>query len=270
MGIISIPEQEFNLYAVSDLHLDHVNSLHSAFKYVIEKIKNDPKAKVIFLGDMLDLSVRASVRDESERRMSISDALMTLSGYLKPIAPKIVGMVTGNHERKTAKRYLEWYIEPTLCNMLGINPAEIFKSEESIESIGLSVFRLNDKKKNPHTKLYKVFYTHGTKGGSIGNVLRSTSNINHVEGVDMKIVGHFHEFGLTVQGVMYVDRFGNIRTKTQTSVALSSFLPTTNFLLTKTKRVSIPVLAKFNVKLDLTSDEIKTTPYIETLEQFVK
>ncbi len=273
--IIDIGKEKFNLYAVSDLHYEHKNSNHKAFKYVVEQIKNDSSAKVILLGDLFDMSVRASVRDESDVTMDVSSALYEVTELLRPIKDKIVGIVSGNHERKTAKRYLNWHIETTICNMLGLPPST-YKPEEDIYTLGLSVFRL---KKKSRTALYKVFYTHGTRGGTIGNVLNQTVKYNGIERLDLKIVGHFHEFGLTIQGINYVALNGEIKTKTQTSVCLSSFLPTSNFLITKMKNVSIPVLAKFEIEFirqhngtapeGYTSDYVKTTPYIETLERFI-
>jgi predicted phosphodiesterase len=269
--VIDIKDDEFNLYAISDLHLDHNNSLHDAFKYTIDVIAKDDKAKVLLLGDMLDFSVKVSVRDQDDRYMMIHSALERLAEYLEPIKHKIVGMVSGNHEQKTAKRWLAWVPEITLCNILKIDPYKVVKTEQDLSSIGLSIFRLTKSKHakgQPHTRLVKVYYTHGLGSSSIGNVLNRMNKATLVEGVDIKIVGHFHKFGQSVEGVLYVDRYGNLRVRQAFNIALSSYIPTSNFLLTKGKDISIPVLAKVNIKLDGASNLV-ISPQIETLERFI-
>jgi hypothetical protein len=72
-----------------------------------------------------------------------------------------------------------------------------------------------------------------------------------------------------VEGVLYVDRYGNLRVRQAFNIALSSYLPTSNFLLTKGKDISIPVLANIIIKVN-SSGNLSISPQIETLERFIK
>lgn len=154
-----------NVYTLADLHIGDPHSDESEILHRVKVAADDPYGLVILNGDLMNTALRNSVSDVYGELMSPMQQITALVTLLKPIAGKIIGVTTGNHENRT---YRADGIDITrlVCRELGI--------EEKYAPEGVLVFlRFGSRCKhaqhiadgrNPR-QWYSIYATHGSGGG---------------------------------------------------------------------------------------------------------
>lgn len=128
----------------------------------IEQAAKDPYGLVILNGDLMNFALRHSVSDVYSEIASPMEQIARLVGMLKPIAHKVIGADTGNHENRAYKDSgLD--VMRLVCRELGI--------EDRYAPEGILIFlRFGHKKENRHKdrkslQWYTIYTTHGSGGG---------------------------------------------------------------------------------------------------------
>ena len=131
-----------NIYTLSDLHIGDPHANLQEINKRIEEAKNDPCGVVILNGDLMNFALRHSVSDVYSEIASPMEQIARLVGMLKPIAHKVIGADTGNHENRAYKDSgLD--IMRLVCRELGI--------EDRYAPEGILIFlRFGHKKENRH------------------------------------------------------------------------------------------------------------------------
>jgi predicted phosphodiesterase len=152
-----------NIYTLADLHIGDPHCLNAEVNRRIREAENDPYGLVILNGDLMNTALRNSVSDVYGELMKPTDQIIYLSELLKPIAHKVIGVTTGNHENRA---YREAGIDITrlVCRELGI--------EDKYAPEGVLVF-LRFGTRNGHGRhkdknqrqCFVVYATHGSGGG---------------------------------------------------------------------------------------------------------
>lgn len=165
-----------NIYPLGDVHIGSKEFDIELFKEWVEVVKNDPNGAVVIIGDMMNMGLRNSKSNVYEETLSPMQQKELCYELLNPIADKIIGGCSGNHEYRSVKE-------------VGMNPLyDVFcrmriedRYRENVCFIKLTVGKQG---KNPNT--YGVVLTHG-----------STKNKDErwtygVDGCDVFISGHTH------------------------------------------------------------------------------
>ena len=152
-----------NIYTLADLH---IGDAHCDEQEVLARVKqaaDDPYGLVILNGDLMNTALRHSVSDVYGELLSPMEQISYLVNMLRPIAGKIIGVTSGNHEMRTY-RCDGIDITRLVCRELGI--------EDKYAPEGILIFlRFGTRSahgghmdRNPR-QWYSIYATHGSGGG---------------------------------------------------------------------------------------------------------
>ena len=152
-----------NLYILADLHIGDPHNIHAEVMRRIRQAENDPYGLVILNGDLMNTAVRNGVSDVYGELMTPMQQIDCMVELLRPIAPKVIGVTSGNHEDRV---YRNDGIDTTrlVCRELGI--------ENRYDPDGVLIF-LRFGTRNGHMRhkgqnqrqWYSIYATHGSGGG---------------------------------------------------------------------------------------------------------
>ena len=165
-----------NLYPIGDVHIGSREFDLGLFEKWIETIKNDPNGAVVIIGDMMNMGLRTSKSNVYEEKLSPMEQKEVCFELLAPIADKIIGGCSGNHEYRAVKE-------------VGMNPLyDVFcrmRIEERYrENVCFIKLTVGKQGKNPNT--YGLVLTHGSSKAKDERWTYS------VDGCDCFISGHTH------------------------------------------------------------------------------
>ena len=166
-----------NIYPLGDVHIGSKEFDLELFNQWIEMVKSDPNGAVVIIGDMMNMGLRNSKSNVYEENLSPMEQKELCYELLLPIADKIIGGCSGNHEYRAVKE-------------VGMNPLyDVFcrlriedRYRENACFIKLTVGKQG---KNPNT--YGVVLTHGSSKS------KDEKWTYGVDGCDCFISGHTHD-----------------------------------------------------------------------------
>lgn len=128
----------------------------------IDEVKNDPHGLCILNGDLINTATRNGVSDVYGEVLSPMQQIMAISDLIRPIADKVIGANTGNHE---ARIYKDDGVDITrlVCRDLDI--------EDKYDPDGVVIFlRFGRHTASTHAnrdnrQWYTIYATHGGGGG---------------------------------------------------------------------------------------------------------
>ena len=165
-----------NIYPLGDVHIGSKECDIELFKQWIEVVKNDPYGAVVIVGDLLNMGLRNSKSNVYEEKLSPMEQKELCFELLKPIAHKIIGGCSGNHEYRAVKEVGMNPLYDVFCRMCIED-----RYRENACFLKLTVGKCG---KNPNT--YGVVLTHGSSKSKDERWNYS------VDGCDCFISGHTH------------------------------------------------------------------------------
>lgn len=176
-----IDNETANVYIMSDLHIGCRNWAGEQFMADRAAIANDPYAKVVLPGDILQYDIKDSVGDTYGQAISPGEQKYEAERLLTPIKDKIIGICSGNHENRSKE---DSNPIKDLCKFLGVH---YFEDECSFRvSVG------KDKYRNP--VVYSFYGIHGASNGqTIGAVGNSLNKLSSIVDADVYFQGHSHQ-----------------------------------------------------------------------------
>ena len=155
----------------------------------IDRIKNNDNVFAILGGDIINNSTINSVAaaDVYESPLSPDAQMEVAIKMLMPISHKIIGIVSGNHERRDAKDGID------LTKMMAwkLNCLEKYDPASEVLFVRFGRNELGRK------VAYSILVTHGSGGGGmVGSKANKLSKTGQIVDTDVVIVGHTHQ-GLT-------------------------------------------------------------------------
>lgn len=180
-----------NIEIFSDLHIGSTKCDYATLKSRIEKVANDDNARCIILGDICNNSTKNSVGDTYSEMLSPMEQIKVAKNLFMPIKDKIIGITSGNHERRS---YRESGIDLTefFANELGLNHLYDYTA-------CLLFIRLGNNKrrsKNDTRKFaYTLYMTHGDGNGgrTVGGKMNGLQRRGEIIDADILCVGHTHQ-----------------------------------------------------------------------------
>ena len=173
-----------------------------------KSILEDENAYLILLGDLLSNATRSSVSNVYEEVMRPRDQKKLIAEQLRPLRERILGMVSGNHERRSGK---DADNDPSLDIAAKLDIEDLYRRDAAFIKIQMGNNR-SDGFKNP---TYVLACTHGAAGGRLtGNAVNRAEQfgLGAIEGADALIVGHSHKPFVTKPGKIVIDPRHNIAT----------------------------------------------------------
>lgn len=214
----SIDELKIEIF--SDLHIGSPKCDLDLINSRIERVKNDPNTYCILLGDIINNSTKTSVGDVYSEPFSPMTQITTAIELFRPIKHKIIGCVSGNHERRSYKQDgidLIYF----MCSELNI------ADKYSYSSLLLFI-RFGTHNRYYNRKMcYTLFMTHGDGQGGrmIGGKANGLQRRGQIVDADIVVTGHTHT-PFTFRNVMYSVNYQNssIREREQVFVNASATL----------------------------------------------
>lgn len=201
---------QVKVYAVGDLHAGAIQANLKGWERFNQIILDDPKAYVIFLGDMMNNATKSSVSNPYEDVMRPRDQKIYLKEHLADLAKadRILAILPGNHENRSLKDADD---SPLYDVAAKLDLEDIYRDNFALIKLNVGTNRLNT---------YMIFAMHGGGGGkltgsTVNNYERFASNW---EGVDIFYFGHSHKPFVTKPNKIYVDRDKSIAKQHDTIV----------------------------------------------------
>lgn len=190
----------------SDLHIGSTKCDYDEIIRRVKLVEEDPNKYCVILGDVVNNTTKTSVGDVYEEPVSPMNQIKKAVDIFRPIKDKILGVTTGNHERRTYKQDgidLGYFF----CRELGI--------EDCYDYAGVVIFvRFGKKKRRADYNLkadgtrhtnrergthsgkitYSMYITHGDGGcgRTVGGKMNALSRRGDMIDTDIVVMGHTH------------------------------------------------------------------------------
>ena len=175
------------IHGIADLHVGSQEFNEPQFQRLSREILSAPNHYIVLVGDLIDNALKTSVSDTYKATMSPRDQRHYAVEILHPLKDRILAMVSGNHERRTAIA-ADFDPSEVIADDLGIH-------DRYREGMAFASIRIGERTSGSHRPPnYCVCITHGTSGGQlIGAGLNSADKLAMVNGADLTIFGHSHK-----------------------------------------------------------------------------
>jgi predicted phosphodiesterase len=195
--------ERIELLPISDFHIGSVDFNREGLKSCLRYVLSDEHRYILINGDLINNALKSSVSDVYQDVLSPRESIAEAVRFLSPVKERIIGIVAGNHERRTDKE-------------VGISPVEIIADKLGVPYFGSEVLLKIRFGRNTHGRqsYYTVYATHGWGGGkSRGGKVNSLDRLKNVVVCDVYCMGHTHT-QVAFPSVVYVpDQRNNVVTE---------------------------------------------------------
>lgn len=169
-----------------DLHIGSKKCNYAEIERRIRRVLENDNVYAILGGDIINNSTINSVAASSvyDEPLTPMQQIHKAVEMIEPIKTKILGVVSGNHERRASKDGID--LTQLMCYELGL--------QERYDVAGVLIFlRFGFNTKKQGKTFYSIYATHGSGGGGmIGGKANKLSKVGQVVDADVVIVGHTH------------------------------------------------------------------------------
>lgn len=175
-----------------DLHIGSPKCKYDEIQSRISYVQNVANAYAIIGGDLCNNSTRDSVGDTYTEQLTPMEQIKMAVELFRPISDKILGICSGNHERRSYKKEgvdLDYFF----ASELGLADKYDYTAGLIFLQFGLQKRTASCHKARP--QLYTIYFTHGdgqggrTIGGKVAGLQRRGDMID----ADVIITGHTHQ-----------------------------------------------------------------------------
>lgn len=187
-----------HLYSFGDTHIGSVDCNEKLLLKDITAVSQDPFARVILNGDILQCDYKDSVGDVYNQKYPPSQQEEMAEQWFTPIKDKIIGVLDGNHDggrTKEDNRPLR-----RISRHLGV---------PYLQDEGLFKFSIGARPTNGKPFVYTAYVVHGwSSGRTRGAKANVLDNLDKVVLADIYIVNHTHAI-MSFPGAVYVPDLRN-------------------------------------------------------------
>jgi hypothetical protein len=186
----------FNIYFLGDIHLGAAHCDEVLLKKTIEHIRHDGRALVFLMGDICDSILPKDKRFDSGLVAEWVDPSNVLGSQvseafniLKPIGPKVLGILDGNHE-ETVKKDQSYRIKRELIDRMGQEGA----IWQDLSYSALVRLCFTWRKPGSNSTIYPLtLYLHHGWGGGRGDATNQYPQAMSAYEADWFVYGHTHK-----------------------------------------------------------------------------
>lgn len=175
--IHTLPGRTIKVWAVADVHIGAKEADVDGFERFLKQVENDADSYICLVGDIINNGIKDSLTSVYEETMPPSAQIEKAVELLTPVADKILGAVSGNHENRT-KRAVGVDVMAQVMTLLG--KPELYRPNMAFVRVRLR----NGKTRTKDT--YSLLLVHGKTENKKRRLAYA------VEGVDAIISGHTH------------------------------------------------------------------------------
>lgn len=170
-----------DIYFVHDVHFGAEMFSEKKWKVLKNKILNDDKAFICWIGDLMENAIPNSKSDVFTQRYTPAQQKEWVTQQLFDLKDKTIAVVPGNHERNRTTKLCGLYPLYDCCLLAGID--EKYRNGIAFVDIGIGTSAKNNKK--------QVHYF-----GQIQHKARDIKAVcsaDYTDGIDFFAFGHDHE-----------------------------------------------------------------------------
>lgn len=225
-----------SLYPLGDIHLGNRYCNEKLFLSTVNKIKEDPHAYWVGMGDIADFIKPSdprfdptSVAEWFEVEDLVDVARVQRDRFLEmidPIVDKCIGILKGNHEHSIHRHYEHAIYDDIVAMMKG-------RMKEPPKKLGLgysgfiilSIQRFSEEGERVYSWPVTLFLHHGWGGGRLagGKALKLERAMKTYD-ADIILVGHWHTTQTLRSSVIGVTRGARIRKRDRIGVVTGHWL----------------------------------------------
>jgi len=166
-----------NIYPIGDLHIGSKEFNLDAFQRWKKMVMDDEFAKVVIVGDIMDMATKNSRTNIYEATMNPYEQKEWVTNEFGDFKDKILAGIQGNHEYRSN-------------NLLGICPMYDVLAKLDLEDLyrpNMAFIKVNLGSRNADRQCsYNIVLAHGQAKG------RTKQFPYVIDGMDVMITGHFH------------------------------------------------------------------------------
>lgn len=213
--------EDVTIYPVADVHLGALEADENAWNGFVRMVREDPTAKVLLLGDLVNNATKSSVSDVYKETMTPAEQKAAMVRYLEPLQQQIIGAVSGNHEQRTSKESGQ---DITYDILAKLDLEDLYRESMAFIKIGLGSRTYKGDIKPRCT--YMIAATHGAGSGMTGAVVNRGERFGGIiDGVDIIFTAHSHKGAVTrPQKIVFDPQRNKVSFKTYTLVSTESWL----------------------------------------------
>ena len=198
--------QDITIIPIADVHLGSPECMEQEFIAFCKQLAETPNTYAILLGDLIDNGLKNSLTNCYKATMSPSVQKREMANILEPIKDKILCIVPGNHERRSAKDVDD---DPCYDIAVKLDIEHLYRENIAFVKIQLGKENIQNGAYRP---TYTIVVTHGAGGGILtgGAVNRSERFGYVIDGMDAIVVGHTHKPYHTSPGKILIDTRNNV------------------------------------------------------------
>lgn len=195
------------VWAVADVHIGARECDLDGFEKFIKKVTSEGDSYIVLCGDLISNGIKDSLTNVYDEVIPPQSQVDLAVELLRPIFDKILGCVSGNHERRS-KKHVD--INPMLyiCSLLHI--PEVYRENMAFVRINLERGKTKDH--------YALLLTHGKTANKRRHFAYA------VEGVDAIISGHTHDGLVEKPARIVMTTKSNVIIKPLVSMTATSWL----------------------------------------------
>lgn len=189
---LPVEHKEIFIEIFSDLHIGSKKCDYKLIQERIEKVKSDPSRYCIVLGDICNNSTKTSVGDVYEEELTPMQQVQKAVRLFEPIKHKIIGITSGNHERRS---YKTDGIDLTYFFASELGLADKYDYCACLLFIRFGKVKTNAKGGSHGGKMcYTLYMTHGDGNGgrTIGGKMNGLQRRGQIVDADVIVTGHTH------------------------------------------------------------------------------
>ena len=174
--------EKIEILPLSDLHIGDPGFNEPALKNYLRYVQAEQNRYILLNGDVINNATKGSVSDIYTETMPPRRQIECAADILDPVSDRILGIVSGNHERRTDKES-------------GISPVEILAEKLKVPYFGIETLLKIRLGKNTHWRqtYYTIYATHGWGGGRLrGGKVNNLERLKNIVLCDVYCMAHTH------------------------------------------------------------------------------
>ena len=188
------------LVCISDSHIGDPYANEQALMKQIRYVEDTPNCYAVINGDIMNNGTKSSKSDTYTEVLSPMEQIVKAVMLLKPIAPKVLALTQGNHERRTSKE--------SGVDLMKIIAMELGLVDKYSEGMAYIFIRFGEQSSHDHFRkvLYTILVTHGNGGGrTVGANANRLADLVSIADADIYLYGHTHNNIAFKEGFMRVN-----------------------------------------------------------------
>lgn len=191
-----------------------------------DKVAKEKDSYILLLGDLINNNTRSSCGSPYEDTIRPREQKKIMAEMLSPLRDKIIGIVSGNHERRSLKDADD---DPTYDIACKLDLEDVYRENAAFIylNIGERKYYRGDEIKQWSGATYNIAMTHGSGGGALtGSSVNRNERFGYTfENIDVLITAHTHKGSVTKPGkYVFNQQTGRMMFKPFVCVSVCSWL----------------------------------------------